>query len=58
MITTTDAPTLAPPLRPSRHLGPHHAPTPPRRRDRLRDNRSAGGISGKVGYSNLLNIGH
>ena len=34
---------LAPPLRPSRHLGPQHAVTAPRRRNRLRDNGSAGG---------------
>ena len=34
---------LVPPFRPGRHLGPHHAHPPPRRRHRLRDNRSAGG---------------
>ena len=43
MITTADAPTW---LRRSDQAvtwARHHAPTPPRRRHRLRDNRSAGG---------------
>jgi len=53
MITTGTA--LAAPLRPGRDLGPHHAVTRSCGRDRLRDNGSAGAMTGRVGYRNLPN---